>query len=427
MKKFTAFSLLLVSLFSCRTTEPISSSYIAFTGATIIDGSGAQPLSDGVLLIRDGRIVSVGPKDEISIPKEASTTDVSGKFIIPGIINAHGHVGNAKGIEGGHYSRENVIDNLAIYARYGVTTVVSLGDDGKEGVSVRHVNDSTAEGHARLFIAGAVINGSTPEEAIRVVDSNHHMGVDFMKIRVDDNLGSGKKMPEEIYRPVIDRSHELGYRIATHMYYLEDARKLLEAGSDLIAHSVRDLPVDQAFIDLIIRKGAAYCPTLTREVSTFVYGDTPDFFSDPFFTREYDSATVAPLKDPARQARVSANRNAQIYKQQLPQAMANLKTLAEAGVPIVFGTDSGVPTRFMGYFEHMEMAMMAEAGLSPMDIIASFSANAAEYMGLADLGTLSTGHWADFLVLDSDPLADIKNVRTISDVYIGGEPMMLKK
>src|SRR5690606_2028577 len=106
--------------------------------------------------------------------------------------------------------------------------------------------------------------------------------------------------------------------------------------------------------------------------------------------REYDSATVAPLKDPARQARVSANRNAQIYKQQLPQAMANLKTLAEAGVPIVFGTDSGVPTRFMGYFEHMEMAMMAEAGLSPMDIIASFSANAAEYMGLADLGTLST-------------------------------------
>jgi imidazolonepropionase-like amidohydrolase len=100
--------------------------------------------------------------------------------------------------------------------------------------------------------------------------------------------------------------------------------------------------------------------------------------------------------------------------------MNNLKTLCDAGVPIVFGTDSGMPTRFMGYFEHLEMSMMAEAGLTPMQIIVSATKNAAEYMGLKDLGTLTPGHWADFLVLDADPLVDIKNARRISGVYIGG-------
>jgi imidazolonepropionase-like amidohydrolase len=217
-------------------------------------------------------------------------------------------------------------------------------------------------------------------------------------------------MSEEVYRAVIRRSHELGYKIATHMYYLEDAKKLLDAGSDFIAHSVRDLPVDEAFIQLIKQKNVGYCPTLTREVSTFVYGETPGFFNDPFFTREYKS-------------QVRSNRNAQIYRQQLPLAMTNLKTLSDTRVPIVFGTDSGVPTRFMGYFEHMEMQMMAEAGLTPMQIIVSATRDAAKYLGLSGLGTLSDGHWADFLVLDADPLQDIRNLRRIAAVHIGGVPL----
>ena len=410
--------LLFAAFFACKSAED-NVTYTAFTGGTIIDGSGADPIENAVLLIENGRVLAIGVKGDVDIPDGAMLHDVSGKTIIPGIINGHGHVGNAKGIEGGHYSRENVIDNLSIYARYGITTVVSLGDDRKEAVALRAVNDPASTGRARLFIAGEVVTGNTPEEAVAVVDSNHHMGVDFMKIRVDDNLGTGEKMSEEIYRAVINRSHALGYKIATHMYYLEDARKLLEAGSDLIAHSVRDAPVDEAFIRLIKEKNVGYCPTLTREVSTFVYGDTAAFFSDPFFTREYDATTVEPLKDPARQLQVQNNKSALTYKRQLPVAMANLKTLSDQGVPIVFGTDSGVPTRFMGYFEHMEMEMMADAGLTPMQIIKSATKNAAEYLGLKDLGTLSPGHRADFIVLDSDPMEDIRNVREISAVYIG--------
>lgn len=421
MKTIKYIIILLTFLLACKQKDQIGEPSIAFIGATIIDGTGADPLQDGVLLIHHGRVVAVGSKADVKVPEGAVVHDVSGKTIIPGIINGHGHVGDVKGIEGGHYSRDNVVDNLSIYARYGVTTVVSLGGDKKECEPIRAVNDTLSANHARLFIAGEVINGKTPAEALTVIDSNHHMEVDFMKIRVDDNLGTSPKMSEEMYRAIINRSHQLGYKIATHMYYLEDARKLLEAGSDLIAHSVRDLPVDDNFIALIKEKNVGYCPTLTREISTFVYGETPDFFSDPFFKAEFDSVTIQPLKDPARQLQVRNSEAGKKYKQQLPTAMANLKTLSDNGVPIVFGTDSGIPTRFIGYFEHMEMKMMQDAGLTPMQIIVSSSKNAAEYLGLKDLGTLSSGHWADFIVLDADPLKDITNARKISAVYIGGD------
>jgi imidazolonepropionase-like amidohydrolase len=412
--------LLFIAAMACKRPEQTSQSFTAYTGATIIDGSGSTPIRDGVLLVSNGRVVAVGTKENVKIPEQATVHDVTGKTIIPGLINAHGHVGDVKGIEGGHYSKENIIDNLSIYARYGITTVVSLGGDKPDAEMLRAVNDTTNTAHARLFIAGEIINGKTPEEAMAVADSNHHMGVDIMKIRVDDNLGTSPKMPEEIYRAAIKRAHELGYKMATHMYYLDDARKLLDAGSDMMAHSVRDLPVDDAFIQLIKQKKASYCPTLTRELSTFVYEDTAEFFTDPFFLREYDTTIIKPLLDPARQQKMRDSKSAQTYKKQLPVAKANLKTLCNQGVPIVFGTDSGVPTRFIGYFEHIEMSMMADAGLTPQQILLSATKNPAEYLGLKDVGTLVPGHWADFLVLDADPLSDIKNVRKINAVFIAG-------
>lgn len=427
---------LLILLFSCQTpaarqsaADPLEdnqsqageSSLIIFVGATLIDGSGAPPMENAFMLIQNGRIQALGSGGKVEAPEGATVVDVSGKFIMPGIINGHGHVGEVIGIEGGQYSTETLEQNLGLYARYGVTTVVSLGGDKEQAVAFRAVNDTLPSNKARLYIAGEVIAGETPEEALAGVERNHQLGVDFMKIRVDDNLGSSPKMSEEIYQAVIRRSHELGYPIATHMYYLEDAKKLLEAGSDLLAHSIRDLPVDEELIRLIKEKEVGYCPTLTRELSTYVYEDTAAFFSDPFFLKEYDESTLRPLLDPARQKEIRQSRGAQTYKKQLPVAYANLKTLSDQGVPIVFGTDSGVPTRFMGYFEHLEMEMMAEAGMTPMEIIVSATKTTAEYLGLKDLGTLSPGHWADFLILDAHPLKDIKNVREIVGVYIGGE------
>jgi imidazolonepropionase-like amidohydrolase len=420
--KYSTLLVAAVVLVSCTTSKmETPSDQTAFTNFTLIDGTGSQPVADAVLIIKGDEIINVGPKASTEIPDNTKIIDLQGKYIMPGIINTHGHVGDVKGIEGGHYSLSNVIDNLEIYARYGITTVVSLGGDQKIVENLRDVNDSSTTGRSRLYIAGAVITGKTPAEAMAVVDSNKVMGVDWMKIRVDDNLGTAPKMTEDVYKAVIDRSHELGYKIATHMYYLDDAKKLLAAGSDFMAHSVRDLPVDEEFINLLKQRKVCYCPTLTRELSTFVYGTTPAFFSDPFFQKEYDSVTIKPLKDPARQAGIRDNKSAQTYRQQLPVALGNLRTLSNEGVTIAFGTDSGVPTRFLGYFEHMELVMMGATGMSYQKIIRSATKDAAECMGLKRLGWLTPGYKADFLVLTMNPYDDIKFTRKIESVWIGGE------
>jgi imidazolonepropionase-like amidohydrolase len=418
MKSSCTFAFLLLLFSGCRPDSDQTT--FAIRGATLMDGTSRPPIFNSVMIIRAGHVVAVGTSDDIDIPTDAEVMDASGKFIVPGLINAHGHVGDVKGIEGGHYSRENVIDNLTIYAKYGITTVVSLGGDREEGVALRAAIDSTATGRARLFIAGSVIAGPTPEQAISQVEANHLMGVDFMKIRVDDNLGTAEKMKPHVYEPVIQRSHELGYMIATHMYYLDDAKRLLRAGSDLLAHSVRDQAVDEELISLLKERKVCYCPTLTREISTFVYGDTALFFSDPFFTRVYGDSIIQPLLDPSRQAQVKKSKSAVTYQQQLPTAMANLKKLADEGIPIAFGTDSGVPTRFMGYFEHLELGMMQDAGVKPRQILESATGKAASCLGLNRVGTLVQGNWADFLILDADPFIDIRNLREISATYIGG-------
>jgi imidazolonepropionase-like amidohydrolase len=399
--------------------------YIAFTGATIIDGSGAVPISNAVLLISSGRILAIGTKEQVTIPENTTIINVSGKTIIPGLINAHGHVGDVKGIEPGNYSLKNIEDNLKTYGRYGITTVVSLGGDGQEAVPLRDIKSPSGLPMARLYIAGAVITGRTPEQAVTVTNANHRMGVDFMKIRVDDNLGSTQKMPEAIYKAVIDRSHGLGYLMAVHMYYLDDAKKLLRAGADMLAHSIRDRKADDELIKLMRERNAYYCPTLTRELSTYVYESTPAFFSDPFFTREYNRQTIAPLLDPSRQQQMKNSQSAQTYKNQLPIAMANLKILSDQGIPVVMGTDSGVPLRFIGYFEHVEMEMMAQAGLTPMQILISATRDAAKYMELKEIGLLKAGYKADIVVLDKNPLTDIKNTRSISQVWIGGNKLNL--
>ncbi len=423
MNRFILLSLLLISfLLSCgdRAGEATSETK-AFVGATVFDGTGSAPMSDGVVLVRDGRIVSAGTASQVEVPDNAEVIDMKGKWIIPGLINAHGHVGDVRGLEPGHYSEENIQDQLSLYARYGITTVVSLGDDRAAAESFRAVNDTAATREwARLYIAGDVVSGDTPAEAVSMVDRNVEMGVDFLKIRVDDNLGTSTKMTEPVYKAVIDAAHDHGLKLAAHMYYLEDAKDLVMAGADFIAHSVRDVEVDTAFVRLMKEHRICYCPTLTRDLSTFVYEDRPDFFDDPFFLREVDSAIFAPLLDPGRQEQVKQSRSAQAYKQALGVAMKNLKTLSDSGVTIAFGTDSGVSGRFQGYFEHLEMELMADAGMRPEDILLSATRDAAACLGLEDVGTLENGKHADFVVLDEDPFVDITHTRSINAVCIGG-------
>src|SRR5215468_2477914 len=393
----------------------------AFVGARIIDGPGKPAIENATLIVRDGRVEAVGPASAVKPPAGAQTINMAGKFIIPGLISTHVHVSDVQGLRPPAYTDENTLRQLGVFARYGVTTVLSLGGEKEPAFKARDGQNTPALDRTRIYLAGDVITGATPQEARQMAARVAAMKPDIIKIRVDDNLGSTPKMTPEVYRAVIDEAHQRGLRVAAHIFYLEDAKDLLRSGADLIAHSVRDKEIDDEFISLMKKRDIPYCPTLTREISTFIYESKPAFFSDPFFLREADSEVVAQLQEPQRQEAMRKSATAQRYKEALAVAKRNLKKAIDAGLLVAMGTDAGpFANRFQGYFEHLELEMMAESGLTPAQIIRSATSDAARAMKVDGIGALKKGAWADFVVLGRDPLKDIRNTRSVASVWIAG-------
>jgi imidazolonepropionase-like amidohydrolase len=396
------------------------SAYHAFIGARVLDGTGA-PLVNATVIVRDGKVTAIGPAASVTPPRGARITNVAGKVIVPGWISAHAHVSEVDGLRPRAYTEANTARQLGVFARYGITTVWSLGGEQAPAFAAREGQATPALTRARIFVSGDVITGATPDAARQAVTRVAALRPDIIKIRVDDNLGAGTKMAPEVYRAVIDEAHRRGLRVAAHIFYLDDAKDLLRAGVDMIAHSVRDRDIDDEFITLMRARDIPYCPTLTRELATFVYESTPAFFADPFFTREADKDVVARLLQPERQDAMRTSKTAQQYKAGLEVAKRNLKKASDAGLLVVMGTDSGAfPERFEGFFEHLEMEMMVEAGLTPAAVLRSATIDAARAMKVEGIGTLAVGRWADFVVLDRSPLDDIRNTRSIASVWIAG-------
>ncbi|MGH7503394.1 MAG: amidohydrolase family protein [Longimicrobiales bacterium] len=380
----------------------------AFTGLTLIDGTERPAIENATIVVRDGRIVAAGPASSVTIPAAAERIALDGRYVIPGLINAHGHI-------------NDVARDLRVYAAYGVTTVFSLGGEQPAAFAARDAQASASLDRTRVFVAGPVLAPRTPEEARAQVARLAEQKVDIVKIRVDDNLGTAQKMAPGVYRAVIDEAHRLGLRVAAHLFYLADAKALLDAGVDFLAHSVRDEPVDEDLMTRMKASGVCISPTLMREVSTFIYESTPAFFADPFFLAHADPEWVATLKEPARQEAMRTSASAQRYKAALDVASRNVKLLSDAGIPVAMGTDTGPMGRFQGYFELMELERMVRAGLTPRQSIAAATRDAARCMEVdRDLGTIEAGKWADFIALDADPLVDIANVRRIASVWIAG-------
>jgi imidazolonepropionase-like amidohydrolase len=228
-------------------------------------------------------------------------------------------------------------------------------------------------------------------------------------------------MPYDMAQAIIESAHKHHLRVVAHIFYLQDAKQLVDYGVDGLAHSVRDKPVDQAFLDDMKKHGTwQMAATLSREGSMFVYGQTAPFANDPFFTRSVSSDVLAKLKSAAYQQTIRSDHDFSMYPGFLRTAQENLKAEVDAGIPHGFGTDSGPPGRFPGYFAHWEMELMVQAGLTPMQVITSATGNAARFLHATDLGTLETGKWGDLIVLNKNPLDDIKNSRTIQAVYIAG-------
>jgi imidazolonepropionase-like amidohydrolase len=411
------------------------------TNFTLIDGTGRDAAPNSAMIVTDGRIVWTGPASSLKKPQGAETLDLAGKFVMPGIINTHGHLGNVVDFvqDPKNFTRENAMKQLKQYARFGVTSMVSMGSDQPPVFDMRKEQRAGRPHETRVFTAykgftgiggypttaagmkGVPFEVSANAEIDRDVKQLADMKVDLVKVWVDDHLGKDKKIPLDLVKHIIADAHQYHLKAAAHIFYLEDARVLVNSGLDALAHSVRDKPVDDALINAMKRGGVYQIPTLSREASMFVYGSYSKMLDDPLFALAVSPSMLKTLKTAEYQKKSASDPDYKEFPEFLKTAQANLKKLHDAGVKISFGTDTGVPLRIPGYFEHWEMQLMAEAGIPARDIIMAASKNASEFLGVSkDLGTLEKGKWADLIVLTRNPLEDVKNIKTIESVMIAG-------
>jgi imidazolonepropionase-like amidohydrolase len=393
---------------------------IALTNATLIDGTGAAPQAAVTIVMESGRIRDIGSSAQT--PAGATVIDLAGKFVTPGIINGHGHVGPP--------ARD---PQLRQYALYGVTTTTSMYFD-QDDVQEFKKRQKAGELHgARIltvmyrFMSEPFKPGSeakTPEEARAKVDEIVAKDTDFVKVWIDAQGGRHPKLTPEFTAAVMDQAKKHNKIRMAHIVELADARRMVDQDVNILVHNVRDRDIPDDFITKLKEKNVSVISTLAREEAMFAFGDGPAFTDNPFFQKALTPERLAILKTKKRDEQ-AADPQRPTYQSMLATDKRNLKKLADAGIKYGFGTDSGGElNRFFvqGWFEHRQMELMRDAGLSPMQIIMAFSKNNSEMLGIdRDFGTLAKGKAADLLVLAKNPLDDITNMRSIEAVYLGGK------
>ena len=371
-----------------------------FEGARLITGDGSAPVADSAFVVENGRFTAVGRKGQVKAPAGAAHVDLTGKTVMPAIIDAHKHLA---------VTRDALVDQLQHFAYYGIGATMSLGQD--TGDEVYPVRAETIPNAARYRTAGRGMTGPEPgrsqapfwvtseAEVRKDVDEMAAKKVDIIKFWVDDRDHTVTKLSPELYRAGIDEAHKKGLRTIAHIFTLEDAKGVLRAGIDNFAHSVRDKDVDDEYIKLVKAK--------------------PNFIVDPNLPDRGVKADRSWLRDsmPAAEfQKVQADTKDDPKAQQFFGIQCrNLGRLNKEGIKISLGSDGPIP-----WAAHEEMADMAGCGMTPAQVIVAATRNAAELMKLTDAGTIAVRKSADFVVLDANPLDDITNTRRISSVYLRG-------
>jgi len=406
----------------------------------VIDGTGAAAKPNKTVVIEGDRIRSIGT-GQADTPTDVKAIDMHGQTIMPLIINTHGHLGMVKGTSSAaaNETEDNFRRQLLRYQDYGVGAVLSMGTDGQKFAEIREASRRGTWPGADVYSAsigmGAkdgvpplsmgftnVLRPETPDEARKDVAQQAPLKPDFIKLWVDDFWGQYPKLAPEIYQAIIDEAHKHRLRVAAHLYHLDDARTLVSDGVDVIAHSIRDGEIDEALLADIKKRQVTYIPTLSLDDFAVVYGDSPKWLNEPFFRAALEPGLFEMITSPDYKAKTRANKVTAQEVEALPIAMRNLKKIYDAGVLVALGTDSGAtPIRVQGFAEHIELRLMVQAGLTPLQVISVATKNGARLLGVSDqYGTLEPRKKANFIVLEKDPSGDIRNTQTIRAVWKNG-------
>jgi imidazolonepropionase-like amidohydrolase len=429
-----------------------------FEGARLIPGDGSPAIENSAFVVENNRFTAVGRRGEVQAPAGAARVDLSGKTVMPTMVDMHGHFG-FQNIPAGTMSKEtftrtNLIDHLQRLAFHGVGAAVGVGDlvdrsdmhGGRTGwgdVPLR-LREEVVPGAALFHTSGAGMawpgSGAqgdpsrvdvaypvaTPEEARAAVDDYVKMKPDFIKIWVDSRRGTKKTLTPELYRAIADEAHKFGVPVGVHNVTLADAKELLRDGVEGWLHvPVReDDVVDDEIIGIVkdrIARGDRPNMWITPSLITAwmnTSGARPAWLDDPLLRATYSPEQIEkywgePLKKMSPEAGARA-------KKSFENDGRNLMKLRAAGMGVVGGTDTGQTRFLIGYFNHLDLESMVAIGMTPMEAIKAATHDGAE-IGHFDTGFVAPGKSADFIVLDANPLESISNTRKIAKVYLRGQ------
>ena len=394
-KKFLAFAI----AGAAAVTISAQNSVTVFENGRVIVGDG-KVIDNASIVVTGDRITQVGPAASIKAPAGATRVSLAGKTVMPAIVDTHVHTST---------TAPELENDLRQRAKFGVSAALSMGLDGTDAPFAQRAK--TTPGMARLFLAGRGITApekgrtevpywiTTPEEGRKAVQENAAKKVDIIKIWVDDRDGKFPKLTPPLYTAVIDEAHKNKLRVSAHIFSLEDAKGLLKAGIDSFAHGIRDRDMDDEAVALLkARPNFVLIPNMPdRGVAAdyiWLKGQIPDGELQKIQAGATDRPQVAATW--AIQGR-------------------NLKRMSDAGVKITVGTDGNTP-----WAPHVEMADMVAAGMTPSQVIVAATRNGAEFLRIANTGTIANGQIADLIVLDANPLDDITNTRRINAIYLRG-------
>lgn len=407
-----------------------------FEGARLITGEG-EVIENSAFAISGNRITQVGRKGEVALPQGGSRVDLTGKTVIPALIDAHSHIGYMRHLTSGpqNYTRENILDHMHRFAYHGVAASMAYGSDfGELPYQIKAEIDSGMHPNAARFLTAG--RGLAPEDEVKPDNMRHSAylirteaeartavrelkarGISMLKTWVDDRGGSVRKFPPEMYGAIIDEAHKNGMRVVVHATGLQDVKGLLRANVDGLAHMVSE--VDDELIELL--------KTRPNVFFTLALGGPRRVVSAPWIEQTHPliAETVLPEQIKRLHDRLAATSPAARAKAQAEweKLAAGVKRLSAAGVRIGVGTDGGGQQgdQFVGWTMHTELENMVTAGMTPRQVLIAATKISAGILGIDELGDVAPGKSADFVVLDANPLDDITNTRKINTVYLRGQ------